>query len=98
MQYQKVLLDGDIVRTSEINLGTIPTYGGAFLVLDPDVSISTLLLVAQSGEAPTGKDQDENEMDALICVGVSGSGSFTVYITANPGPVVGNFKINYTIH
>lgn len=97
MPYKQILLAGDVVRTAEFDCGTIPVWDGSATITDATVSSTNLILVGQSGAAPTGKDQDENEMDGLECRAVSGSGSFTLYFTANPGPIVGKYKINYVV-
>ena len=85
------------LKETEIDFGSTPTRGATFTVTDSDVTGTSKIMAVQSGAAATGKDQDENEMDALILRAAPGTGQFTLYADSLFGPVVGNFKINYRV-
>lgn len=88
---------GDITQV-EVDFGSVGVYSASFTVTDSRVNTSSLIIAQQSYDAPTGKDQDENEMDTLNCMCSAGAGQFTLYVTANLDCVVAdNFKINYSI-
>jgi hypothetical protein len=84
-------------REAEINFST-SGYSGKFTVVDADVLPTHKIVVAESAAAPTGKAADEHEFDQLMLSAVAGTGQFTVYAQAVPGPVAGKFKINYTFN
>jgi hypothetical protein len=75
--------------TAEIDFGTLPRSDGVFNVTDAAVTPSTQILAYQSGAAATGKDADDNELDAISVRAVAKSGAFTVYADALTGPVSG---------
>jgi hypothetical protein len=81
--------------TAEVDFGSTPTLTGVFTVVDATIAATMVMQVSQSGVAPTGKSQDENELDPILFRAVAGSGSFTLYGTALNGPVVGKYKVNY---
>lgn len=81
----------------ELDFGSAGYRSQSFTVIDSNVTGSSKIMMTQSAEAPTGKSQDENEMDMLICRAVSSSGQFTAYIDAMQGPVTGKFKFNYLL-
>jgi hypothetical protein len=85
-----------VVTEAEIDFGTTSAaFEGTFTITDANITPSSMIVAVQSGKAATGKDQDENEMDSLILHALAGSGQFTLYALAKPGPVTGKFKINY---
>lgn len=88
------------IRTVEVDFGTSPVYTqvGGFTIIDADVTPTSLIMPNQSGVAATGKSADENEMDTLYLRAVPGTGQFTLYADAAPGPVTGKFKINYQVY
>lgn len=83
------------VMTTEIDFGSTPLYSKTFIVTDANITTSHQIIATHSAAAATGRSQDENELEALICRCVAGSGQFTMYVDALPGPVVGKYKINY---
>jgi hypothetical protein len=83
--------------TVGVDFGVTPTRSATFTVVDSSVSAASQIMAVQSADAPTGKSQDENEMDDLIFRCVAGAGQFTVYADALEGPVVGNYKMTYTV-
>lgn len=97
-----VLGTGDLVvstnvKQTEIDFGTTPVSEASFLVTDADVTAGSQLTGSVAYEAPTGKDLDELEMDALDLKFAPGSGNFTVYVTGLNGYVADKFKLNYLI-
>jgi len=69
----------------------------SFTVQDPRVTASEQVVMWQSGQAPTGKSQDENELDAFSCRCASGAGSFVAYIDSLFGVVAGPFRFAYVV-
>jgi len=66
-----------------------------FTIIDATVVATSRIIANQSGVAATGRQSDENEMDALLISCVPGAGQFDVYINALMGPVFGKYKFNY---
>lgn len=88
---------GTAGASTEVDFGAVPTRYGTFTIVDATVVAGTRVMIVQSAEAATGKSQDENECDPLLCRAVAGSGSFTVYVTALEGPVTGKFRLSYLV-
>ncbi len=88
-------IPGVSITEVEIDFGSSPMWSKSFTIIDGNVSPSSKLVATQSGSAATGRDADENEMDALILNCKPGSGQFTMNAFAFPGPVSGKYKINY---
>lgn len=84
-------------KQAEIDFGALGTRSKVFTVTDADVTPASKLMAAHSGEAATGREQDENEMDALTLRCVPGSGQFTLYADPLFGAVAGKYKVNYSI-
>jgi len=82
------------VSEAEIDFGTRPVCCKTFTVTDAGVSAASKIIAVQSGKAATGRDADENEMDAIVFSCVPGSGTFTLYARSF-NPVTGLYKINY---
>lgn len=86
------------VTEVEIDFGTaIAYFDKQFTITDAAVGTGSKILITQSGNAATGRQADENQMDTLICNALPAAGSFTLFCTAAPGPVTGKYKIFYTI-
>ena len=85
------------ITETEIDIGTTSVEDFTATVTDAGVSSSSKILVTGSGNAPTGKDADEVEMDKLDCTVLPGTGSFDLHCIAVPGPVHGMFKVFYTV-
>lgn len=81
----------------EIDFGAAASWGKAFTIIDASITALSKIMVVQSGAAPTGRQADENEMDALICSATPAAGSARVMVTPTPGPVAGKYKLNYTV-
>lgn len=69
----------------------------SFAVSDPRVRVGRAVSMWQVADAPTGKSQDENEMDSFHCRAVAAAGQFTAYIDSQFGPVAGPFRFAYVL-
>lgn len=85
------------IKQTEVDFGSIPTSSKVFTITDATVGTSNKILAIQSGDAPTGKSADENEMDQIDFIVGAGTGQFTLYAFAAYGPIVGKYKVNYQI-
>lgn len=85
------------INQVEIDFGLIPTRSKTFVVPDASVSVSSRILPLQSGEAATGRDADENEMDPVLFSAIPGIGQFILIGSSLNGPVAGKFKVNYSV-
>ena len=82
----------------ELDFGTtVNQTAKTFTIADAKVSATSLIVMVQALDAPTGKDQDENEMDAFNIRCVAAAGSFDAYVESLCGAVRDNFKFNYII-
>tara|TARA_R110000796_G_scaffold127395_3_gene242706 strand:+ start:187 stop:567 length:381 start_codon:yes stop_codon:yes gene_type:complete len=83
----------------EIDFGALPVSSKEFTVLDVNANSASNITAAVAYEAPTDKDLDEVEMDALyIICGQAEAGSFKIFIEAIDGSYLADkFKINYLI-
>lgn len=83
---------------TEIDFGTTPVSESSFTITDASVTATSKIICTVSYEAPTGKDQDELEMDDLQLRVAPASGQFTLYAkTADGSYVADKFKINYLV-
>jgi len=82
---------------AEIDCGASATKDCTATVTDAGVSGTSKLLITVSGNAATGRQADENQMDKLVCSAVPGAGSFVVHCIPLPGPVSGKYKLFYTV-
>lgn len=83
------------VTETEIDFGVVPVREKQFTITDAGVSATSKIIAVQSGKAATGRDADENEMDALILNCKPATGQFVLNAFAMPGPVTGKYKVNY---
>lgn len=83
---------------TEVDFGSTPVgETTAFTITDATVSGTSKIMLSLSGAAPTGKDQDELEMDAFHMWALPGSGSFSLYMRPLEGFVHDKFKVNYIV-
>src|SRR5258706_8606475 len=68
------------VKQTEIDFGTTPVSEASFTITDSDVTATSQIIGTVAYEAPTGKDLDELEMDALDLKFGPGAGQFTLYV------------------
>lgn len=85
------------ISTTEIDFGTDAKFVAKATVTDAGVSGTSKILVWQSGEAATGRQSDENEMDGITCNAKNGSGSFTLRCQANRSVTHGKYQVYYTV-
>jgi len=89
------------MRTTEIDMGTIPVTVKTFTVLDTQLTVGMAILATASsltdGNRPGApSNNDEVEMDALVVSGgVSSAGVLTLHVTAVNGPVTGKYLVYY---
>lgn len=83
--------------STEIDFGTVPVSEKEFVVTNGAATTSHRISGSISYEAPTGKDLDELEMDAIDLKFVSQAGQLTIYAKGLEGYLEGKFKINYIL-
>lgn len=82
---------------AEVDFGSTPVYDKTFTVTDASVSSSDKIAVVQSGSAATSRADGDALWDTIVYAATAGTGSFTLYALATPGPVVGKRKILYQV-
>lgn len=100
-----VLGAGDLVVSgatgateTEIDFGATPVSEALFTITDGTITAAKKIMCTVSYAAPTGKDQDELEMDDLQLRAVAGTGNFALYVRAADGSYLADkFKIYYII-
>jgi hypothetical protein len=85
------------IKQTEVDFGATPVQEASFTIVDADVGPTSQLIGNVAYEAPTGKDLDEVEMDAIDLKFGPGSGQFSLYARALDGYIADKFKINYLI-
>ena len=85
------------VKQTEIDFGSLPVSEKSFTISDVSVSPTSHIVGTVAYEAPTGKDLDELDMDALDLKFGPGSGQFTLYVTGRDGYIADKFKVNYVV-
>jgi hypothetical protein len=85
------------IKQTEIDFGPMPVSEAEFTVTDVDVTASSQIMGSVAYEAPTGKDLDELEMDALDLKFAPGSGTLTIRAKGMDGYVHDKFKLNYLV-
>jgi hypothetical protein len=88
---------GGSVHQAEIDFGPLPVAEGAFVVSDPTVTSTSRIIGSVAYEAPSAKDLDELEMDALDLKFAPGDGQLTIWASGREGYVADKFKINYLV-
>lgn len=88
---------GSTWTEAEIDFGAVPAYDGQFTVSDGSVSGASKIIVLPSGKAATGRTADDGQWDGLILSATPGTGNFTLFAMAMPGPVVGKRTIQYSV-
>jgi len=85
------------VKQTEVDFGSTPISETEFIVTDSEVTALSQLIGTVAYEAPTGKDLDELEMDAIDLKFAPGTGQFTLRMKGEEGYLEGKFKVNYII-
>lgn len=81
----------------EIDMGATPIVSNSFVVNDTSVTTSSVITGSIAYVAPTGKDLDELEMDAIDLKFAPGSSQLTIYVAGLEGYLHDKFKINYVV-
>lgn len=92
-----VVSGGSTVEEAELDFGASPVSSKTFVVSAAGVVPTNKILISASGNAATGRQADENEMDVIIYRASAGTGSITVYADCLTGTVSGLYKVNFTI-
>lgn len=74
-----------------------PSYDYQFTVTDATVGVASKITVIPCGKAATGRTADDWQWDGITFAALPAVGSFTLYATAHPGPVIGKRKIQYSV-
>lgn len=83
---------------TEVDFGSgVPKYDASFTVTDATVTGSSKIVVSQSGNVATGRVGNDGEWDSIVFTALAGTGNFSIYCIASPGPVVGKRKIYYMV-
>ncbi len=85
------------IKQTEVDFGGLPVAGASFVVTDTDVTVGSQIIGSVAYEAPTGKDLDELEMDAIDLKFAPGAGQLTIYARGLEGYLADKFKVNYLI-
>lgn len=85
-----------LLQSVEIDFGSgIPQREASFLIVDALVTPATRIVAWESADTATGRVGVDQEWDQLILAARAAAGSFTLYVTAVPGPVLGRRVIFY---
>jgi hypothetical protein len=87
------------ISQTEVDFGTTPVASMKFSISDGNVTASSTVVASLSYDAPTGKDQDELEMDAIhVVAGNESAGAFDLWVMGEEGCLADKFKINYVVN
>jgi hypothetical protein len=81
----------------ELDFGSSPVWNKQFTITDASIGATSKVIVVPSGNAPTGLQSDELEMDLIGYGAKAAAGSATVYAAAVTGPVTGKRKVFYSV-
>lgn len=88
---------GLVITETEVDFGVTPVSEANFTITDAGIDATKIVVAVVSYAAPTGKDQDELEMDDFVLRAVAGAGNFALYMRSVDGSYLADkFKINYT--
>lgn len=85
------------LSVTEVDFGSTPLSEQTFTITDASVSGTSKIIAWMSGLTPTGKDQDELEMDSFWVEANPGTGNFTLYIRGLEGYLADKFKVLYMV-
>lgn len=81
---------------TEIDFGTTPVSHAIFTIIDANITTNSYIIGQVAWQAPTNKDIDEIEMDALEIKCQPSGGGFFMYVSSQDGSYLADkFKINY---
>lgn len=82
----------------EIDFGSSPVTGASFTITDANVTPTTKILLAPSGNAATGRVGNDYTWDSILFSTVPGTGNFVLdALVNNGGSVVGKRKLFYIL-
>lgn len=81
----------------EVDFGPLPVSEASFIVVDARVKSTSRITGNIAYQAPTGKDLDELEMDAIDLKFGAGNGQINVYMKGLEGYIHDKFVLNYTV-
>jgi hypothetical protein len=84
-------------KMTEIDFGSTPIAEKEFTVTDADVTATSKIVGCIAYVAPTGKDLDELEFDAIDLKFAPGAGQLKIYAKGLEGYVADKFKVYYII-
>lgn len=83
---------------AQIDFGSTPLRSAAFTLVDENITASSRVVVLDSGMLGDGLQQDEAEMDCIVCrAGAAAAGSCTIYAFGMLGPVAGVHRVVYML-
>lgn len=82
---------------AEVDFGSVPTRDALFTITDGSVTGASKVAVLSCGKPATGRVAGDDQWDSITYAANPGTGSFDLYASANPGPVVGKRKIQYQL-
>jgi len=85
------------MKQTEIDFGTAPVAEKEFTVTDADVTATSRIVGCVAYVAPTGKELDELECDAIDLKFSPAAGSFKIYAKGLEGYVSDKFKVYYIV-
>lgn len=81
----------------EVNFGTMPVWDATFTITDATVISSSRVIAWISGNPNSAGSLGEALWDVIGFSCVAGTGSFTLFASALPGPVSGLRKVYYGV-
>lgn len=88
---------GGTVTEAEIDFGTKPVFDALFSIVDGTVGATNKIVVSESGKPATGRVAGDAQWDSILMAANPATGSFSLFCRAQPGPVVGKRKIQYSV-
>lgn len=86
-----------LIKETELDFSSTPVSSKQFTVIDLSIVTTSKILACPSLSAPTGRTQDEMEMEAFNIRSVPYDGYATMQVDALTGPVTGKYKFNYVV-
>jgi hypothetical protein len=84
-------------KITEIDFGSTPIAEKEFTIADTDVTATSKIVGCIAYVAPTGKELDELEFDAIDLKFAPGAGQFKIYAKGLEGYIADKFKVYYII-
>jgi hypothetical protein len=84
------------ISVAEIDFGVDAKFSAVATITDAAISATSKIIITQAGIAATGRQADENEMDAITCNAMPATGTFTLRCHTAGSPTHGKFNVWYT--